>query len=31
MDLLGPGIVAGSLGNALGTYAGFLVVYLLNG
>ena len=29
-DLLPPGILAGSLGNALGTYLGFLVVGLLD-
>jgi uncharacterized membrane protein len=26
MDLLLPGILVGSLGNAIGTYAGFLMV-----
>ena len=29
-DLLPPGILAGSLGHALGTYLGFLVVGLLD-
>jgi len=29
MDLLLPGILVGSLGNAIGTYAGFLVVWWL--
>jgi len=29
-DLLPPGILAGSLGNALGTYLGFLLVGLLD-
>lgn len=29
MDLLAPGMVAGMLGNAIGTYAGFLMVWLL--
>jgi hypothetical protein len=31
MDLLLPGILVGSLGNAIGTYAGFLAVWLLDG
>jgi uncharacterized membrane protein len=31
MDLLLPGILAGSLGAALGTYAGFLAVWALGG
>jgi uncharacterized membrane protein len=31
MDLLLPGILVGSLGNAIGTYAGFLAVWLLSG
>lgn len=31
MDLMGPGLLAGSLGNAIGTFAGFLVVHLLRG
>jgi len=29
MDLLLPGILVGSLGNAIGTYAGFLMVWWL--
>jgi uncharacterized membrane protein len=29
MDLLAPGMIAGMLGNATGTYAGFLVVWFL--
>lgn len=31
MDLVGPGLLAGSLGNAVGTFAGFLTVQLLRG
>lgn len=31
MDLLLPGILAGSLGNAIGTYVGFAVVAMLGG
>lgn len=31
MDLLLPGILVGSLGNAIGTYAGFMAVWLLDG
>jgi uncharacterized membrane protein len=31
MDLLLPGILAGSLGNAVGTYAGFLAAWWLGG
>jgi len=29
MDLLLPGVLAGSLGTAVGTYAGFLMAWLL--
>ena len=31
MDLLLPGIMVGMLGNAVGTYAGFLIAWLLSG
>jgi uncharacterized membrane protein len=31
MDLLLPGILVGMLGNAVGTYAGFLIAWLLSG
>jgi len=31
MDLMGPGLLAGSLGNGMGTFAGFLAVQLLRG
>jgi uncharacterized membrane protein len=29
MDLLTPGMIAGALGNATGTYAGFMMVWFL--